>query len=140
MLTIFKKPTISGKIVSFLKIVGEIQQLVQKRSQQINYDVILHYTSLTALILSDVSIYSEHKQIVLPRREFICMLCIKQRALHLMISLFAFSEEFNATTKCGQKRVQQDKIFHLKVATASALMSGDALATETIYNFYIRLA
>ena len=44
--TIFKKPTISGKIVGFLKIVSKIQQLVQKRSQKINYDVILHYISL----------------------------------------------------------------------------------------------
>ena len=102
---IFSRTLISRKIIGFMKIVGEIQQLVRKRSQKINYDVILHYTSPTALILSDVSIYSEHKQIVLPRREFICMLCIKQPALHLMISLFAFSEEFNATTKCVQKRV-----------------------------------
>ena len=46
LLTIFKKPTISGKNVGFLKIVGEIQQLAWKRSQKINYDVILHYISL----------------------------------------------------------------------------------------------
>ena len=45
-MTILKKPTISGKIVSFLKIVGEIQQLVRKRSQKINYDVVLHYISI----------------------------------------------------------------------------------------------
>ena len=35
--------------------------------------------------------------------------------------------------------MQQDRIFHLEVATASALMSGDVLAMRTIYNFYIRL-
>ena len=46
LLTIFKKPTISGKNVGFLKIVAEIQQLAWKRSQKINYDVILHYISL----------------------------------------------------------------------------------------------
>ena len=34
--TIVKKPTISGKIVGFLKFVREIQQLVQKRSKK-NY-------------------------------------------------------------------------------------------------------
>ena len=32
--------------VGFLKIVGEIQQLGRKRSQKINFDVILHYISL----------------------------------------------------------------------------------------------
>ena len=35
--------------------------------------------------------------------------------------------------------MQQDRIFHLEVATASALMSRDVLAMGTIYNFYIRL-
>ena len=34
--TIFKKPTISGKIVGFLKFVGELKQLVRKRSQKNN--------------------------------------------------------------------------------------------------------
>ena len=45
--TIFKKPTIFAKIVSFLEIVDEKQQLVRKRSQKIHYDVILHYISLS---------------------------------------------------------------------------------------------
>ena len=45
-LTIFKKPALFPEIVDFMKIVGEIQQLVRKRSQKINHDVILHYISL----------------------------------------------------------------------------------------------
>ena len=44
--TSFKKSTILGKIVEFLKFVGDIQQLVQKFSQKINLEVILHYISL----------------------------------------------------------------------------------------------
>ena len=43
---IFSRTLISRKIMGFMKIVGEIQQLVRKRSQKINYDVILHYVSL----------------------------------------------------------------------------------------------
>ena len=43
---IFSRTLISRKIIGFMKIVGEIQQLVRKRSQKINYDVILHYVSL----------------------------------------------------------------------------------------------
>ena len=41
----------------------------------------------------------------------------------MIISLFSFSYEFNAATKCVQKRMQQDRAFHLNVATASTLMS-----------------
>ena len=37
----FQKPTILPEIVGFLKIVGRIQWLVQKRSQKIKYDVML---------------------------------------------------------------------------------------------------
>ena len=45
--TIFKKPTILGKIVGFLKIDSELlQQLVQKYLQKKNQDIILHYISL----------------------------------------------------------------------------------------------
>ena len=44
--TIFKKPINLAEIVGFSKIVGEIQQLVQKRSQKIHCDVVLHYISL----------------------------------------------------------------------------------------------
>ena len=40
---IFKKPTISVKIVGFLKILSEIQQVGWKHSQKINHDV--HFTS-----------------------------------------------------------------------------------------------
>ena len=43
---IFSRTLISRKTIGFLKIVGEIQQLVPKRWQKINYDVILHYVSL----------------------------------------------------------------------------------------------
>ena len=39
-----KTPTILPEIVGFLKIVGKIQ-LVRKRSEKINFDVILHYIS-----------------------------------------------------------------------------------------------
>ena len=37
---------ISGKIISFLKFVGKIQELLRKRSQKNHKDVILHYISL----------------------------------------------------------------------------------------------
>ena len=39
------KTTISGKIVELLKFGGEIQELVRKRSQRNNKDVISHYIS-----------------------------------------------------------------------------------------------
>ena len=39
MPTVLKKPTILPKIVGFLKIVAEMEQLVRTRSQKINYDV-----------------------------------------------------------------------------------------------------
>ena len=43
---ISKNRNILPEIIGFFKIVAEIQQLVWKRSQKINSDVILHYTSL----------------------------------------------------------------------------------------------
>ena len=43
---ISKKPTISGTIVGFLKFVGKMQDLVRKRLQKSNKDVILHHSSL----------------------------------------------------------------------------------------------
>ena len=46
--TNFKKPTILPEIVGYYNIVSEIQQLVWKRSQKINSDVIFHYISLPA--------------------------------------------------------------------------------------------
>ena len=58
------------------------------------------------------------------------MLCIKHHTLHLIISLF------NAATKCVQIRGQQDRIFHWKEAIVSALMSGDVLVMDSIYNLY----
>ena len=77
------------------------------------------------------------------RREFVCMICIKQHTLRLMISFSLIhktsTRDFNAATKCVQKNVQQGKSFHLKVATATALMSGDVLAMKAIYNFYMRI-
>ena len=42
----FQKPTILPEIVGFLKFVGEIQQLVRKRSQKNNQNIILHSISL----------------------------------------------------------------------------------------------
>ena len=44
---IFKKATILPEIVGFFKLVGEIQQLLRKRSQKIHYDVNLHYILLS---------------------------------------------------------------------------------------------
>ena len=41
-----KKTSILPGIVGFLKIIVEIQRLVRKSSQKINYDVILHCISL----------------------------------------------------------------------------------------------
>ena len=41
-----KNQQFQAKLLFFLKTVGEMQQIVQKRSQKINYDVILHYISL----------------------------------------------------------------------------------------------
>ena len=43
---ISKNRNILPEIIGFFKIVAEIQQLVWKRSQKINSDVILHYISL----------------------------------------------------------------------------------------------
>ena len=43
---ILKNRTILPEIVGFLKTVGEIQQLVWKSSQKINYDKLLHYISI----------------------------------------------------------------------------------------------
>ena len=37
------------------------------------------------------------------------------------------------------KACAKDRTFHLKVATASALISGDVLAMEAIYDFYKRI-
>ena len=92
-------------------------------------------TSQQSLFSSCVSLYLEYKQIVLRRRGFVCMLCVKQHTLHLMISLLTFIEDLNAATKYAQNRVKQDRIFHLKVASASPLMSGDARTMETTYNY-----
>ena len=44
--TVFKKPTISVKIVFFSKFVSKILQLVRKRSQKNNQDVVVHYNAL----------------------------------------------------------------------------------------------
>ena len=59
---IFKNPTISGKVVSFLKFVGKIQQVVWKSSQKNNYDVILHYVSLPIYLLHFPKFCSIQKQ------------------------------------------------------------------------------
>ena len=45
--TNFNEPTILPEIVDFLKFVGEIQQLVRKRSQKNYQNVILHYIYLS---------------------------------------------------------------------------------------------
>ena len=70
-------------------------------------------TSQLALISCFVSPYLEYKQIVFWRREFVCMLYIKQRTMHLMISLFTFSKEHLTllATNTNLLRVQLDMIF-----------------------------
>ena len=40
---IFKKTTILPEIVGFLKLVGEMQQLVRKRSQKIHYGITFYF-------------------------------------------------------------------------------------------------
>ena len=45
-LTNLKKPIILPEIVGFFKFVSEIKQLVPKRSQKNNQEVILHYISV----------------------------------------------------------------------------------------------
>ena len=61
-----------------------------------------------------VSPYLEYKEIVFRRREFVCMLRIKQHTLHLMISLFTFSKE-RLTMPQNVLRVQGDIIFQLNI-------------------------
>ena len=75
-------------------------------------------TSQQVLISRFVSPYLEYKQIVFRRRDFVCMLRMKQRTLHLMISLFIFSKEhltLPQTQISNLLRVQLDMIFQLKL-------------------------
>ena len=91
-------------------------------------------TSQQALIPHFVSLYLECKQTVLWRREFACMLCIKQCTLHLKVSIFTFQRDFNTATKCVQNCVQQDRILYRFCRNVRR-----CTANETIQNFYIRL-
>ena len=59
---IFSRTLISRKIIGFMKIVGEIQQLVRKRSQKINYDVILHYISFIHCTFQSSAPYKNNKK------------------------------------------------------------------------------
>ena len=91
-------------------------------------------TSQQSLILRCVRLYLEYKQTVLQRREFVCMLRIKQCTLHLMIFLFTFSKESPTLPQNVFKNVCNKT----GSCTASALMSGDVLAMKQ-YMTYIRI-
>ena len=78
-----------------------------------------------------VSLYLEYKQTVLWRREFVCMLHINQRTVHLMISLFTFSKESSTLTQNVFKNVCNKT----GSCAASALMPGDVLAMKQYITF-----
>ena len=60
--TSFKKPTILPEIVEFFKFVGEMQELLRKRPQKNNKDVILNYISLPIYPLLFPKFYPMQKQ------------------------------------------------------------------------------
>ena len=95
---------------------------------------IVALTSQQALISS----YVKYKQIVLRRDQFVCMLCIYSAPAFDDFSFSPFHKLQRCYKMCS-KAYADDKIFHLKVAAASSLISGDVLAMEAIYNFYIRI-
>ena len=88
-------------------------------------------TSQQALIPRYVSLYLECKQTVLRRCEFACMFCIKQRMLHLKISLFTFSKESSTLPQ----NVFQNVCNKTESCIASALMSGYVLGMEQYMTF-----
>ena len=88
-------------------------------------------TSQQVLIPRCVSLYLEYKQTVLRRHEFVCILRIKQRALHLVISLFTFSKEGSTLPQNVFKNVCNKT----GSCTASALMSGDVLVMKQYTTF-----
>ena len=74
--------------------------------------------------------YLEYKQTVFWRREFFCMLRIKQRSLHLMTSLFTFSKE-RLTLLQNTKYVLCATGHDFSVeSTASAIMSETFIALK----------
>ena len=88
-------------------------------------------TSQQALIPRCISLYLECKQAVLRRREFACMLRIKQCTLHLKISLFTFSKESSTLPQNVFKNVCNKT----GSCIASALMSGDVLVMKQYITF-----
>ena len=84
------------------------------------------FSNLTKSSCGDTAARCGHwlEDIIFWRWEFVYMLHIKYRMLHLMISLFTFSKELWSAKKCVQKHVQQDRVFSIE-STASALMSGN---------------
>ena len=78
-----------------------------------------------------VSLYLECKQTVQRRREFACMLRIKQRTLHLKISLFTSSKESSTLPQ----NVFINVCNKIGSCIASALMSGDVPATKQYITF-----
>ena len=90
--------------------------------------------SQQALILRCVSLYLECKQTVLRRREFACMLRIKQRTLHLKISLFTFSKESSTLPQNVFKNVRNKA----GSCTVSALRRCTGMKQYS-NNFYIRI-
>ena len=95
---------------------------------------IVALTSQQALISS----YVKYKQIVLWRGQFVCMLCIYSAPAFGDFS-FSLFHKLQCCYKMCSKAYVEDKIFYLKVATASSLISGNILAMEAIYNFYLRI-
>ena len=85
-------------------------------------------TSQQALLPRCVSLCLEWKQTVLRERELACMLRIKQRTLHLKISLFTFSKESSTLPQNVFKNVCNKT----GSCIASALMSGDVLAMKQL--------
>ena len=49
-----------AELAGFLKIVGEIQQLVRKLSQKIHYNLILHYITLSIESAKKLSVFGEN--------------------------------------------------------------------------------
>ena len=122
------------------KTIGNFEQYLPDRLAALLHDYCRNvagvYSCGTDLIVGlnsrCVSLCLEYKQTVLRRREFVCMLRIKQHKLHLKISLFTFSKESSTLPQNGFKNVCNKA----GSCIASALMSGDILAR---YNFYIRI-
>ena len=88
--------------------------------------------SQQALIPRCVGLYLEYKQTVLRRREFVCMLRIKHRTLHLKVSLFTFLIKESSTLPQNMFKNVYNKTGS---CIASVLMSGDVLVMKQYITF-----